>query len=336
VDDHSLDFAFIDGQVEQFEKLALNPTKLLKLTEAGKGRALGSLAGGLIGAGAGAATAEEGQRGAGALRGALAGGALGLAGGQVATGQGRRQITRAAQRQAHGLTGYMPGAYKKEKGIRSAFGKGLSADDRLQILRNMRMGDLPEVEDVADIRKARNILTGLRQRAKPGDILEKSNLGAQKLQDVQSGMITKFLPENVQRGIANLGVRRQVARLDQAEKGLTAAPQFMKSLITDPKATATTGMLAAGGVGVGLPVAMSAPQVMEAAKNRDPEELGASLAETGFYTMSGGLPMLGSMALGGGVRRLGGAPGAFYKKMMGKDKQPQPEYDRVGAGRLVG
>lgn len=336
MDDHSLDFAFIDGQVEQFEKLALNPTKLLKLTEAGKGRALGSLAGGLLGAGAGAATAEEGQRGAGAIRGALAGGALGLVGGQAATGQGRRQVTRAAQRQAHGLTGYMPGAYKKEKGWRSAFGKGLGADDRLQILRNMKMGDLPDVEDVGDIRKARNILGGMRQRAKPGEILEKSNLGAQKLKDVQGGTITKHLPESMQRGLASLGVRRQIARLDQAEKGLTAAPQFAKSLITDPKATATTGMLAAGGVGVGLPVAMSAPQVLEAAKNRDPEELGASLAETGFYTMSGGLPMLGSMALGSGVRRLGGAPGAMYKKVMGKDKQPQPEYDRVGAGRLVG
>lgn len=230
----------------------------------------------------------------------------------------------------------MPGAYKKEKGILSAFGKGLDPKDRLQILRNMKMGDLPDAEKVDDIRKARSILGGLRQRARPGDILEKSTIGAEKLKDVQGGMLTRFLPEKAQRGIANLKVQREVARLDQAEKGLTAAPQFVKSLVTDPRATARTGMLAAGGLGVGLPMAMSAPQVIEAAKNRDPEELGASLAETGFYTMSGGLPMLGSMALGSGVRRLGGAPGALYKKVMGKDKQPQPEYDRVGAGRLVG
>jgi hypothetical protein len=322
VDDHLLDFAFIDSQTEEFEKLAL---KIPKLTQAGKGRVIGALTGGLLGAGTGAATAEEGQRGAGAIRGALMGGALGVAGGQVATGQGRRQIGRFGQRQAHGVTGYMPGAYKKEKGVMSAFGRGLDPDERLKILRKMKM-TLPAEKDVAGIRQARSVLG-----AKPGEVLEKSEFGRQKLRGVQGSLLTKFLPEKLQRGLAGLGVKRQVAQLEQAEKGLTAMPQFLKGMVLDPKATAKTGLLAAGGLGVGLPAAMSAPQVVQAAREGDPEAFGASLAETGAYALGGGLPMLGSMALGSGARRLGGAPGAFYKRVMGKQPQQSqqlpPQYE---------
>lgn len=335
MDDHTLDFAFIDGQVEEFEKLAFNP---LKLTQAGKGRALSSLIGGALGGAAGAATAEEGQRGKGAIRGAIAGGLLGTGVGQVSTGQGQRQIGRALQRQAHGLTGYMPGAYQKEKGILSAFGKGLDPKKRVEILQKMRM-DVPGEEEIGAVRKARSILSGVRQRARPEELLEKSELGAQKLQDVQKGTLTRFLPERVQRGLATMGVKRQVARLDQAEKGLTAAPQFLKNLATDPLGTARTGVLAAGGVGTALPLAMSVPQIAGAVKERDPEALGASLAETGFYAVSGGLPMLGSMALGSGALRLGGLPGSTYKRIMGKkpaqdQQQLPPQYAGYPTGSI--
>ena len=171
--DHTLDFTFVDSQVEEFEKLAFVPKispamkgKLLaaggkamgavpgfmnplKWGEAAKGRAIGALGTGALGAAGGAATAEEGQRGVGAIQGALAGGLLGVAGGQLATGQGQRQIQRFGQRQAHSMTGYLPGTYKKEKGILSAFGKDVTPDERLSALRKMRIADLPDEKAVA-------------------------------------------------------------------------------------------------------------------------------------------------------------------------------------------
>lgn len=328
MDEHSLDYAFVDSQVGEFEKLALlNP---MKWSQAGKGRAIGALATGLLGAGAGAATAPEGERSRGALRGALAGAALGTGAGQLATGQGRRQVGRFLQRQAHGLTGYMPGAYQKEKGILSAFGKGLDPNKRLDILRKMRFSEVPEAKKVDVIRSAAEAL-------EKGDVLQ-SGLGQAALTKQKGGLISGLLPESVQKQLAGLSARRDIAKLEQAEKGLTAAPQFLRQMVLDPRRTATTGVLAAGGLGTGLTVGMAAPQMYQAAKNKDPEELGASLAETGLYAMSGGLPMLGSMALGSAARRMGGAPGSFYKKMLAKRGKPsaEHEYERVGAGRLVG
>lgn len=329
--DHQLDFALVDAQTEEFEKLAFNVRRLLPAagaavgksvkglspsnwSEAWKGRALGALGGSAVGAGLGAMTAGEGQAGTGALLGAAAGAIPGLGIGQLATGQGRRQVGRFLQRQAHGLTGYMPGAYKKEKGIASVFGKGLDPDKRLDILRKMRMAEVPEAKDVEKIRAARMSLSR-------GDIL-KSDLAQEKLKP------DSILPKRIQEALASLSARRQVALLDQSEKGLTHLPGYVSQMIKDPKGTLTTGALAAGGMGaVGIPFA--APSIYSAIQERDPEALGASLAETGIYAASTGIPMIGSTVLGEGARYVGGIPGRVYKKVIGRDQPGEGSNVRV-------
>lgn len=322
MDDHTLDFAFIEGQVDEFEKLAINLGVLnpAKWTQAGKGRAVGALAGSLLGAGAGAATAEEGQRGAGAVRGALAGGVLGTGVGQVGTAQGRRQVTRFGQRQAHSITGYTPGTYQKEKGILSAFGKGLSPEERLAALRRMKM-DVPEAGDAT--RRIHGARTALKTL--PKGAVEGSELGRMKLRDVEKGWVTGHLPERLQKGLANLKMRRDIAKLEQAESGATSLPGFVKGLVTDPKKAISTGAMAAGGTGVVLPLAFAAPDVVQGVREGDMERVGAGLAEGGAYALGGGLPMLGSMALGSGARALGGIPGKVYKRLAGKEEGSSPE-----------
>ena len=326
MNNHISDFAFVDSQVEEFEKLAFAPKipralkgKILgsvpdfmnpiKWSEANRGRAIGILGGSALGAGAGAASAEEGNRGVGAISGALAGGLLGAGAGQVATGQGRRQIGRFGQRQLHSMTGYLPGTYKKEKGILSAFGKDVSPGERMDALRRMRISDIPELKDVGRFREAANAM-------ERGNILD-STEGRRRLAELGTGF-TGHLPEKLQRAIANLGVRSDVAKLHTAEKGLTGAPQYIKNLVTDPRATLTTGALTTGGLGVGLGAGLGAPEMIRAYREGDPEAFGASAAENLFYATGGPMPMLGQMVLGGQARRIGALPGAAYKKLTGR------------------
>ena len=347
--DHTFDFVFVDSQVEEFEKLAfvprlrLTPAQRGKLLAAGgkaldsvpgwmnpmkwgeavKGRAIGMLGTSALGAAGGAATADEGQRGAGAIRGALAGAVLGAAGGQLATGQGRRQIQRFGQRQAHSMTGYLPGAYKKEKGILSAFGKGVSPDERIAALRRMKISDIPEESAVKGLREASEAMGR-------GSILDSAE-GRKRMAELGEGWFMGKMPEKLRRAVAGIGLRKDVAKLQSAEKGLTGMPQYLKNLAIDPRATVTTGLLTTGTAGVGLPMALSAPSMVQAVQDRDPEALGSSLAENALYATAGPMPMLGQTVLGGQARRIGGIPGSLYKKLTGNTDQPA-EYGPVGTG----
>ena len=154
-----------------------------------------------------------------------------------------------------------------------------------------------------------------------GGILDSAE-GRKRLAELGEGWLMGKAPEKLRRAVASLGLRKDVARLQSAEKGLTGAPQYLKNLVTDPRATLTTGLLTTGAAGAGLPMALSAPGLVQAAKDRDPEALGAGLAENVFYATTGGMPMIGNMILGGQARRLGGLPGAAYKKLTGKGEGP--------------
>ena len=106
-------------------------------------------------------------------------------------------------------------------------------------------------------------------------------------------------------------------------------------MIKDPKGTAKTGILAAGGLGAAMNVGFSAPEVYDAAKEKDIKRLGGSLAETGFYGVSGGIPMLGSMALGSAIRRGGQLPGDVVERLkQRRGEQPTPSAPRGVGGQL--
>ena len=187
------------------------------------------------------------------------------------------------------------------------------------------MGDVPEEGAVKGLREA------IEAKGK-GNIL-RSREGNKRMDAINEGMITGLLPHEVKRRIASLGLRRDIAKLQMAERGMTSMPGYLKNLALDPKATLVTGALTTGALGGGLPMVLSAPQMIQAAKDRDPEALGASLAENAFYATSGPMPMLGQMVLGGQARRVGGIPGSIYKKITGKTDETAPtQYAPISSG----
>lgn len=121
------------GALKESLKGQLTPTA----KEIWKGRLGGAGAVGALGAAHGAATAEPGERGAGAVRGAIKGGLLGLAGGQLATRAGQQQVKRVAQRQVHGLTGYVPRTQAQVARGVGRFGRGMTPAERVAAFQQM-------------------------------------------------------------------------------------------------------------------------------------------------------------------------------------------------------
>lgn len=292
--DYNYDLALIDGQLDELRKIAFvgGVARALRKGTAPRGALIGAGAGALGGGALGAASSDPQQGTAGkiqgAISGALSGGLLGAGAGTVATKAGRRWIGQAGKAQAHGLTGWVPGARKAGFGWA---GKGMTGAQR------------------------RKALGEIGIHAPAGRLSHGQALGK-----IQKGRLTGKLPLGMQQQLADLSVARHGAQKAQVEQGLTSVPGFVKGMVKDPTGTARTGLLAAGGLGTAMTVGFSAPEMAEAAKERDLKHLGGAAAETAFYGIGGGIPMLGSMALGGGARRLGQVPGTIAQKITGQDQ----------------
>jgi hypothetical protein len=335
------DFALIGGQVSEFEKLAaINPLQAAnKVMNMGRwiGAGGGALAGGLAGRAAAQQTgdplADAAARRQSMFSGAFTGGILGLGAGQMATSRGRQWMGHALQRQAHGLTGYMPGSRAAGTGL---FGRGMSAGQRVTALRKMEM-NVPTAAQVGKLQQAREALTGgvkarqlgevglggiARPVAQVGNVLDTA-AGQEALKGVRGGTLSRFLPEGgrLQRGLANINVRRQLAGLEQSEKGFTSIPGIVKGLATRPGTTLSTNLMAAGGLGVAMPLAFGAPGIVKGIKEKDPEAAAASAAETAAYALGGGLPFVGNMAFGSLARKAATLPVTAARKILGRPRQ---------------
>lgn len=310
--------ALVGSQVEELEKLARINTRALRPIGAAisrlswpasadramnigrlAGAGLGAVGGGVLGAQTAPQTGDPATdaaaRRSAILSGAVGGGALGLGAGQLATGRGRQWLGNRLKIQAHGMTGWVPGS----KALGGSFtGKGLSGAKRLDLLRDIEM----------------NIPTSKSKLDMAGDALKK----------VRSGVLSKYLPEGgrLQKGLAGLGARQQAARLAQVEGGYTSIPGIARGLVTRPGETLKTNLMAAGPVGLAMPLAFGVPGVVQGVREKDPESVARALGETAAYTVGGGLPMLGTMALASGVGRLSAAPAQVYRRLRG---QPTPE-----------
>lgn len=310
--DYNYDLALVDGQLDELRKIAFigGVARALRKGTASRGALIGAGAGALGGGALGAASADPQQGTAGkiqgAISGALSGSLLGAGAGTVATKAGRQWIGRAGKAQAHGLTGYVPRtAQQKARGVGWA-GKGMNTSERMKALE------------------------GIGITAPKGHLSHGQALGK-----IRQGRLTGKLPQGMQQQLADLSVARHTAQQQQVSKGLTSVPGFVKGMVKDPTGTTRTGLLAAGGLGTAMTVGFSAPEAIEAAKERDIKRLGGSLAETGFYAVGGGIPMLGSIALGSGARRLGQVPGSLAERARGQEPQPQPQRIAGPAGRAA-
>jgi len=295
MNDYSYDFVSVDSQIDELEKLAIGRAvratagriaQRVAQSSAKRGAGIGAGIGAVGGGALGAASADPqegtaGRIGAG-ISGALSGAMLGAGGGLAATKAGRKWVGNQAKAQVHGLTGWVPGARKAGKGFT---GSGMTGREKRKALEAIGF-EAPE-------------------RLSHG----------QALGQIRQGRIMGKLPQGMQQQLADLSVARNRAQREQLEKGLTSVPGFLKGMAKNPGATAKTGLLAAGGLGTAATVGFSAPEIYSAAKDRDPKRLGGALAETAFYGVGGGIPMLGSMALGSGVRRLGSLPAEAYEKV---------------------
>jgi hypothetical protein len=303
MNEYSYDLAFVDAQLHEFQKLAVSSAltggigntgrlafrsiaKGLARGTAGRGASIGAGVGALSGGVMGAAAADPQQPGGrlvGGLSGAMGGALLGAGVGTAATRAGRTWVGNQVKAQAHGLTGWVPGSRKAGKGF---FGQRMSGAERTKALGNIG-------------------IKGPESRLSHGQAL-----GA-----IEKGTITGRLPQGMQQQLADVAVARNKAQRHLVTGGLTSIPGFVKGMAKDPGRTARAGLLAAGGGGAALTAGFSAPELVAAAREKDPKRFGGALAETGFYAMGGGVPMLGSMVLGSGIRRGGELPGEAYEKL---------------------
>lgn len=309
---YDYDLALINAQVEELEKIAIGGRLLgaagglakrmrqplaqragrigKSLQQAGALRGAGVGAG--IGAGAGAlhgAASADPQLGesrlGGAISGAFGGAALGAGAGIAATGGGRKWVGNQAKAQAHGLTGWVPGSRKAGKGF---FGQKMTGSERMKAMSDIGF-HVPEKMT--------------RQQAG---------------QQVAEGRITGRLSSAMQDRLSNLTFKRNEALRRQVAEGHTSVPGFVRGMVKDPRGTAATGLMAAGGLGTALNVGFAAPEMVNAAREGDASRFGGSLAETAFYSTAGGVPMLASGVMGSGVRAAGAAPGKIQKALANK------------------
>lgn len=296
--DHTYDFALSAAQADELEKIAL---------AAGWGRAIGALGGAATGATYGATSSPD-QPITGALKGALVGGAVGLAGGQLATAQGQRQIQRFGQRQLHGATGYLPG--------RGIFGTGASGTKWYQ--RGKKVDLTPE-QRVGGLEQMKWDLPKGKTREEMRDIAEK---------DLSGGIVSKYLPESVRKFWANRRSAAEVSRKRLAEEGMTNIPGVVKGYLgkspskISPLEAAKLNLTEPGlAMGVGLPLAFTAQSVQDYRNTGDVKQLGKDVASNVGLGLTGGLPILGSLAVGEIVGRGGALVGRGVEKLKGTPPQ---------------
>jgi len=268
--------------------------------ERGVGRAASVGGGSALGAGVGAATAEEGQRLRGAAGGALLGAGAGLAVGQVATRAARSQLQRFGQRQLHGMTGYMPGhgvAGSGAKGTKwyqagkAGKGKKLTSAERSASFEKMRM-DVGG-PSLAEAKKE------LAERATKGEFGKPG-----KLQDARLAVKARLMS----------------GRSESARQGITSIPGFVKGLAPDRiKQTLTTGTAGGGVLGGGAMLAVTGAQaphaLAKAQGDKRPENVGRLIGEGIGYTAGAPIPIAGNLALGSLMGRVGGAIGKGVGKV---------------------
>lgn len=299
--DYLADLALVDGQIDELEKIALS---------AGAGRAIGGLLGAGVGGAAGYYTAPPAQRTSRALKGALIGGLVGVAGGQAATPAGRTQIGQFAQRQAHGLTGYM-GKGTGWRGQRfTPRARESLQEARVRALEGMGW-NVPK-----------SVQTTGAGRITP------TNAAVQKaIADKPTGALSKYVRGGrVDKFLTKQKLRAQAAQRLLVEEGMTSIPGLARGYATKPGMALKANLLAPGAImGVGLPLAFAAPGVAEGVQQRDVRPVARSLVETAGYALGGGLPMLTAFGVGSGFSAGAG-------KLFGERPTPaQPAPGTVGA-----
>lgn len=294
--DYSAELALVDAQVDELEKIALG---------AGAGRAIGGLLGAGIGGTAGYYTAPPDQRATKAIKGALVGGLAGVAGGQAATKAGRTQIGQFAQRQAHGLTGYMgKGTGWRGQKFKPQAGESMQ-EARVRALKGMGW-KVPKKVETTGVGKI-TPTEGAVERA----VAKKKTGPVSKLW--RGGRADKLLTKQK--------LRSEAAQRMLAEEGLTSLPGLAKGYATGTKNLGRAGVLKANllapgaALGVGLPVAFAAPGVAEGVQKRDIRPAARSIVESAGYSLGGGLPMVAALGLGTGIstaagKLIGGGPQA--------------------------
>ncbi len=283
--DYSADLALVDAQVDELEKIALG---------AGAGRAIGGLLGAGIGGTAGYYSAPPEQRATGAVRGALVGGLAGVAGGQAATKAGRKQIGQFAQRQAHGLTGYMgKGTGWRGQKFKPQTGESLQ-EARVRALKGMgwKIPKKVETGGVGRITPTKGAVNKAVADKKTGAVADKKTGAVSKLW--RGGRADKFLTKQK--------LRSEAAQRLLAEEGMTSLPGLVRGYATKPGTAIKANLLAPGAaLGVGLPVAFAAPGVAEGVQKRDIRPAARGIVESAGYSLGGGLPMLAALGVGSGI-----------------------------------
>jgi hypothetical protein len=300
-------FAQTDSQFDEMEKIAVTGLAS-KLWQAGPwaGRLLGAGGGAATGAGIGYATGEtpEEQKSR-ALKGALVGGIGGLIPGQLLTQKGLSQAKQFGQRQAHGVTGYLPG-----RGILGKKTEGLPTLTQAQRTKELKAigWKIPEKKTLEQaVSEKKGPLKEFRA---------KRQLAAEKAQR-----------ELVEEGLTSIpGLAKGYLR---GTDGLTRA-QVLKANLLAPGVA----------LGLGAPAVMAAPDLAESIRQRDPKRAARTLAETAGYSLAGGLPIGAAMGVGTGVSALAGrllgssqsaAPGAAQStvgKVLQQGELPNVRYRR--------
>ena len=292
--DEMIKVAGIGSSVKQLLKRPAVATK--GMSPANVGRLAGTGIGAGVGAIGGAATSAPEDRVGGALRGAMLGGVAGLGAGQIATKAGRGQVKRFGQRQLHGATGYVPRTAQQRAAGIGFTGKGLTADQRVQALKNIGM-----------------------------DVGSRSKDKAKALQEaVGEQTLTKGLPKKWRERLAKAELAGVEARRTAAEEGLTSIPGVLKGMATRPLHTLKTGFVAQGPAGMALaavPAAMMIPGAVSG-QGYGSEEYGGKggigkfVGENLGYTAFGAAPIMPMMA----GAALAGKAGEYLHGRFSKDK----------------
>lgn len=147
--------------------------------------------------------------------------------------------------------------------------------------------------------------------------------------DISQGKVSKYLPKSVQKFWANRRSAAEVSRRRLAEEGMTSIPGVVKGYLgkspgkISPLEAAKLNLTEPGlAVGVGLPLAFTAQSVQDYRNTGDAKQLGKDVASNVGFGLAGGLPILGSLAMGQVAGEGGALVGRGVEKLRGTPPQP--------------
>ena len=309
---YTYDLATSNAQLDEMEKIALSPAGT-----AWAGRLIGAGVGAAAGGLAGRATAEPDQKALGTVRGAMLGAGAGLLGGQFATKAGLGQAQRFGQRQLHSMTGYLPGRGllgRAEKGSAKWYQLGTPA--KKQHLLGAPIESMTSGQRVSALKE---MGWHVPEQATKKGIRE----AAEK--ETREGKVTGLLPKRVQEFLTNRRTAARVAQRRIAEEGMTSVPGLVRGYMgkspgkISPLEAARLNLAAPGvAMGVGIPLTMTAQSAGEYAQTGDEAALARGLASNVGYAAGAGLPMLAAMGLGSAAGGAGELVGRGVQRLRGK------------------